>query len=273
MIINLVKKTSSGSAAAKDPNVIIIATKSITGWPARDSKKVAMVGSFVLGPNPKIAEVYMTASKTKAPYESDGDEDSMSIKQMFEGEHPGNKKEINEFVADWLNEPCIVIHGSCQDDFRKVVGTKCAPLQLKPSGQDDNDARKHMLKFDQFAKSEYLPGHYTGNTPTIVPATVADVSSMTVNSQTDGLVYQLPSHAVTEAIAIIWSSLVPGEVITLIGGGGVAPATLSDIVGTGSVSNIVLKNGTPWVALDGATISLRSYSGARSAFFEETRTA
>src|SRR6187402_1620545 len=109
-----IKKTASGSAAAKNPNVTIIAVKDIVTWPIRNPKKVLMVGNFVLTANPKIAEVYMTSSKTKAPYESDGDEDAISIKQKFEGEHPGSELEINEFISDWLNEPCIVIHGSCQ---------------------------------------------------------------------------------------------------------------------------------------------------------------
>jgi hypothetical protein len=41
----------------------------------------------------------------------DGDEDSISLKHKFEGEHPGNELEIAEFIQNWTGEPCIVIHG------------------------------------------------------------------------------------------------------------------------------------------------------------------
>ncbi|WP_413998705.1 hypothetical protein ACMDB5_13090 [Flavobacterium sp. W1B] len=268
MYFTQIKKTSSGAAAPKDPNVIVIATKDILVWPARNAKKVLMIGDFVLKANPKMAEVYMTASKTKAPYESDGDEDSISLKHKFEGEHPGNELEINEFVADWLGEPCIVIHGSCQDTFRKVVGTKCAPVQLKPAGQDDNDARKHMLVFEQFAKTEWLPGHYLGSTPTATPFAVAAATAVAVN-ETNGKLYQLPSLAVTASIAFSEIGLNHGDVITLIGGGGAGPATLATGV---TDKKAILKDGTSWVALEGAVIHLEVFvNGALTFLIEKSR--
>jgi len=264
-----VNKKGSGSPAPKDPNVTIIAVKDIVSWPTRNSKKVLMVGNFAVAPNAKMAEVYMTSSKTKAPYESDGDEDAVSLKHKFEGEHPGDELEINEFIADWLGEPCIIIHGSCQDAFRKVVGTKCAPVQLKPSGQNDNDARKHMLVFEQFAKTEWLPGHYLGALPTLDPVVVTDITPVNL-FHLDGYVHQLPSVAVTEAIALFWASMPEGSYVTLIGGGGAGPATLSSGAGSGGNSSILLKNNTPWVALDGATITLEAYNG--NYFIERSRT-
>lgn len=268
MQVKLVPKKGSGAAAPKDPNVIIIATKDIVTWPVRDSKKVKMNGNFTFTANPKIAVVYMTASKTKAPYENEGDEDSITIKQSFEGEIPSDELEINEFIADWLNEPCIIIHGSCQDNFRKVVGTKCAPIQIKPSGQNDNDARKHMVKFEQFAKSEWLPGHFTGTVDFNTPFAVADAGAITIN-EANGAVYQLPSHAVTEAIVFDIITADAGTLITLIGGGGVGPATLSTGVADKSA---ILVNGTDWVALDGAIIHLEVFkAGATTFLIEKSR--
>lgn len=263
--IKLVPKKGSGAAAPKEPNVTIIATKSIVNWAQRDSKKVKMNGNFTFTDNPKIAVVYMTASKTKAPYESEGDEDSQTIKQSFEGEHPGDELEINEFIAEWLNEPCIIIHGSCQDAFRKVVGTKCAPIQIKPSGQNDNDARKHMMKFEQFAKSEWLPGHFTGTIAFSTPTTVADAGVIAINDA-NGAVYQLPSLAVTEDIIFSTITADAGTVITLIGGGGADPATLSTGVADKSA---ILVSGTDWVALEGAVIHLEVFKAGATTFLIE----
>lgn len=265
MNIQFVTKKGSGAAAPKDPNVIIIATKDILTWPARDPKKVKMLGNFGLTANPKIAVVYMTASKTKAPYESEGDEDSQTIKQSFEGEHPGDELEINEFIADWLNEPCIIIHGSCQDPFRKVVGTKCAPVQIKPSGQNDNDARKHMMKFEQYAKSEWLPGHFTGAVPTTDPFAVPVVTAVTVN-EANGNLYQLPELATTAAITFAAIGLAPGSIVTLIGGGGSDPATLTSGV---TDKKAILIGGTTWVGLKGAVIHLEVFNNGGLTFLIE----
>jgi len=265
--MNIIKipKTASGAAAAKNPNVLIIAVKDILTWPARNSKKVLMEGAFTLKPNAKMAEVYMTSSKTKAPYESDGDEDAISIKQKFEAEHPGSQLEINEFVADWLGEPCIVVHGSCQDAFRKVVGTACAPVQLKPSGQDDNDGRKHMLVFEQFAKTEWLPGHYTGPLPSVDPFTVVSSTAVAVNVA-NGFVYQLPTLAVTAAIAFATNTLEHGDVFTLIGGGGVAAATLASGV---TDKSALLVSGSNWTGLAGAVIHLKVFKAGGVTLFTE----
>lgn len=152
---------SPGAAAPKEPNVTIVAVDDIQTWPSRDDKNVNMVGNFVMKTGAKMYQVYMTPSKIKAGFESDGDEDSVTFKQKFEGEHPGNSLDIAEFVQNWTGTNCIVIYGSCQDSFKKVIGTKCAPVQLKPSLKDDNDSRTHMLVFEQFAKSGWVPGHYT----------------------------------------------------------------------------------------------------------------
>jgi hypothetical protein len=259
---------SAGAAAPKDPNVHIIATSDIVTWPTRDDKGVLIAGNFVLKAGAKAISVYMTSSKIKAPYESDGDEDSISVKHKFEGEHPGNELEINEFVQNWIGEPCIVIHGACSDSYKKVAGTKCAPLQLKPAGQDDNDGRKHMLVFEQFAKTGYLPGHYTGAIPTADPFTVASTGAVAL-SPANGYVYQLPSLAVTASVVIATSTLEHGDIVTLIGGGGAAPATLATGVADKSA---LLAAGATWTGLAGATINLKVFkAGAVTLFIEQSR--
>lgn len=260
--------SSAGAPAAKDPNVAIIAIKDIQTWPQRDDKGVLVAGNIILKPGKTPTLVYMTASKIKAPYESDGDEDSVSLKHKFEGEHPGNSLEISEFIQNWLGVPCIIIHGSCQDTYRKIAGTKCAPLQLKPSGQDDNDARKNMLMFEQFAKTGSLPAHYTGAIPSADPFAVVSSTAVAL-SPANGYVYQLPSLAVTASIAVATSTLEHGDIVTLIGGGGVAPATLATGV---TDKSALLVSGSTWTGLAGAAIHLKVFkAGAVTLFVEQSR--
>lgn len=256
---------SPGAAAPKEPNVTIVAVDDIQTWPARDDKSVNMLGNFVMKTGAKMYQVYMTPSKIKAGFESDGDEDSVTFKQKFEGEHPGNSLDIAEFVQNWTGTNCIVIYGSCQDSFKKVIGTKCAPVQLKPSLKDDNDSRTHMLVFEQFAKSGWVPGHYTGTIALADPFAVPVVTAVAVNS-TNGYIYQLPSLATTAAIAFSEVSLNHGDIITLVGGGGANPATLATGV---TDKKALLINGTTWVGLAGATINLKVFNNGGLTLLEE----
>jgi hypothetical protein len=264
---NIVKPTgkSPGAAAPKEPNVTIVAVDDIATWPARDGNGVNHTGNFVMKPGAKMYQVYMTPSKIKAGFESDGDEDAVSFKQKFEAESPGNELDLAEFVQNWTGVNSIIIYGSCSDSFRKVIGTKCAPVQLKPSLTDDNDSRKHMLVFEQMAKSGYVPGHYTGTLSFADPFVVVSTTAIDLNP-TSGYIYQLPSLAVTAAVTITANTLVHGDVITLIGGGGVAPATLTTGV---TDKKALLVNGTNWVGLAGSTINLKVFNNGAITLFEE----
>ena len=266
--INIVKSStgkSPGAAAPKEPNVTIVAVDDILVFPPRDGNNVAHVGNFVLNPNAKMIQVYMTPSKTKAGYTPEGSEDDITFKHMFEGEHPGNELQIGEFVQNWTGVNCIVIYGSCSDAFRKVVGTKCAPMQLKAELKDDNDSRVHMLKFDQAAKSGFVPGHYTGALSLGAPFAVVSSTAVAVNA-VNGYQYQLPSLAVTASIAFASMTLAHGDVFTLIGGGGVAPATLA--TGVANLSALLV-GGTTWVGLAGAVINLRVFNAGGITLLEE----
>lgn len=261
---------SPGSASPKKPNVTIFDFDDVAYMPPRDANGIVVTGNIIMKQGKSMHQVYMTRSKTSAPYESDGEEDSMNIKQSFEGQHPGNKKEIREFVQNWLGKNVGIIHETC-DGSKDMVGTLCAPLQLKPSGQDNNDGLFHMLKFEAFATSALLPAIYQGALPLMQPTDIAAVDPIEVNTLLTGSFLKLPPFAVTEAIGLKWSSIENGGLITLFGSGGVAPATLVEGPGSGDpgVCNVLLKNGTPWVALDGAFITLQAYSAGTVNYFLE----
>jgi hypothetical protein len=216
-------------------------------------------------PNALMISVYMTPSKIKASFESEGDEDTVTYKQKFEGEHPGNKAEIKEFIYNWTGVNAIIIHNSCSDDFKEVIGTKCAPVQLKASGQDDNEARKKMLVFEQSAKSKFVPFHYTGNLVFAEPYAPAG-AAFAINAA-NGYQYKVPSLAVTAAIAPTALDLPDGSVITLIGSGGVGPATLT--AGAAGQAKVILKAGTVWTALAGSIINLQVVDGGADKYLVE----
>lgn len=269
---------SPGSAAAKNPNVTIVDAEDILFFPPRDSKGVHMPGNFVMKENARMIQVYMTASKISAPYESDGEEDSINIKQMFEGQHPGNNLEIREFIQNWLGRNIIIIHGTCADTVKTVVGTPCAPLQLKPSGQDNNDGRFHMLKFEAFNTSQFVPGHYTGALPMAEPTLVADAVAIEVNAE-GGAFYKLPASVAglevgEPSFALDTVDLNHGDVVSFLGTGLVGSADPVPIIDSGVSGpvTIILRNGSSWAGFSGASISFRYYNGGATKYLiEEAR--
>jgi hypothetical protein len=257
--------SSPGAAAPKEPNVVVVAVDDILVWPMRDLNGVRTLGNFTLKPGAKMIQLYMTPSKIKASYEAEGEEDTITYKQKFEGEHPGDSLEIEEFITNWTGVNAVIIHGSCTDNFRKIVGTKCAPVQLKASSQDDNEARKKMLTFEQYAKSGFLPGHYTGALVFAEPFAAA--SGTFAMNVANGTHYKLPSLAVTDAVEPTAVDLPAGTIITLIGGGGVAPATLSQ--GTAGAAEVLLQAGSTWTGLLNSVIHLQVFDAGDDKYLIE----
>jgi hypothetical protein len=260
---------SPGTGSGKS-EVIIVDAADVLVYPPRDAKGVKVMGNFVLKPNARMVKLYTTKSKGSAPVESDGEEDSINMKQKFETQHPGNRLEIKEFIQNWLGKDVYIIHGSCADDFREVMGTPCAPLQLKPSKTDGNDARFWTLMFEAFATSQFLPGHYEGELVFGDPVAVADAEAIAVDTETNSH-YKLAATSSATSAAFDTVDANHGDIITLIGQGGTTATTLAQNLSTGD-NLVVLKSGTTWTALDGAVIHLQVFkAGAKTILTELSR--
>ena len=259
---------SPGTGSGKN-RVVIVDADDVLVYPPRDSKGVKMVGNFVLKPNARMIEIYTTKSKGEAPVESDGDEDSINIKQMFKCQHPGNSLEVKEFTQNWLGKNVYILHTSCADNFIEVMGTPCAPLQVKPAKTDTNDGRFWTLNFEAYASSQFVPGHYEGDFVFGAPVAVSDPTDFDVDTETNNQ-YKLAATSTATTIAIGTLDANHGEIITLIGGGGSTAATLAQTV-SGDLL-VVLKNGTTWTALQDAVIHLQVYkAGSKTVLTELSR--
>lgn len=261
-------KVSPGSATAKDPNVTIIFTEDLVSEPVRNSGGVKLEGNFVFKPGKKPIQVYMTASKQEPSYESDGEEDNISVSQKFTGMHPGDELEINELIQNTLGRNCILIYGSCQQSFKKVYGTKCAPMQLKPGFAANNDSTNHTLAFEQYQKTKWLPAHYEGELPTGDPYAVGGLAIDAASEH--GYQYKLAaSETVSSTVDVNTVDLPAGTFLTVIGSGGSEPAVLSGGALTGAT--VILKDGADWTALDGASIDLEVYKAGSTTYLIERK--
>lgn len=259
---------SAGTGSGKHIFVVVDA-EDVSVVPPRDTKGVKVLGNYVLKPNARMVKLYTTKSKGSFPVESDGDEDSINMKHKVEVQHPGNKLEIKEFIQNWLGRDAYVFHGSCSDNFLEVMGTPCAPLQLKPSKTDNNDARFWQLMFEAFATSQYVPGHYEGELVFGDPETVADAEAIAIDTEVNAQ-YKLPATAIATSIAFDTVAANHGDVVTVIGQGGATAATLAQDVASDVL--VILKDGTTWTALDGAVIHFQVFkAGAKTVLSEMSR--
>lgn len=246
-----VGKTANGSAAAKT-DIVVIDVDDILYFPPRDSGKIEHVGDVTMKPGMSGITVYSTKSKTEASYTTEGEEDAQSVKQTFKIQHPGEDIPVMEFVANWTGRNVVVLSKSCSDTVWKISGTKCAPLQLKAEGVDNNDSRHTMITFEAFAKSEYYPGKYSGTVPVNVVSYKLTSNSFAVTFPTTGPLV-LPTSDTGADVLFSAGNFSVGQKFTLIGTGGDDPLVLNNGVQSGI--NVVLKNDASWIANDGATIT------------------
>lgn len=267
MKVNLNKPTgnsSPGAPAAKNEIIVVEADNLI--FPGSDESGVVLEGNFVLPLGENMVTLYSTKSKTEAPMETEGDEDALSFKSSFKAQHPGNKTEVKKFVQFWTGKNVVILHKACGDDFYEVMGTPCAPLQLKSTKTDNNDGRFWNLNFEPFAKSGFVPKEYRGALVFAEPFAVSDVTALPL-LVANGYHYDIPALAVAANIAVDGITLEHGKTVTLMGNGGANPAVLQN--GTSGDVEVLLKNGASWTALRKSLINLRVFKDGTNTYLIE----
>lgn len=267
------QNSSAGAPTPKDPNTTLVKTSDILAYPSVDAGGINMLGNYVLKPGAKFLQFYSTASKISSGYESEGDEDAVGVTMKYEASHPGNSVEIREFIMAALGEDFIILQGTCRDTSKTVLGTKCSPMKLKPTGTDNADGTNNMLVFEQYMRTAQLPFNYTGSIAFDAPFAVVDENLPLLIANGTG--YQLPAFADELGTALDVASLdhTSGTVLSIVGGGGAEPATLSGGAATGAANvTVILKEDTDWTALQNATISIEVFvAGATTYLIERSR--
>lgn len=256
----------AGAAKPKKGKITVIVADDILSFPATDANGVKMIGNIVLKAGAKMETLYMTPTTQKLSDEIVGDEDMEAFDKKAEGVHPGNSVDIREFRKNMLGVGLILIFGAgCGENTGDVFGTPCNPMKLKGSYSSDNEGIKNTLMFEALIKDSSAIGYYPGEITLAENFTAASVDlALTV---ANGPVQQLPSLATTDAITATSIDLEQGTMVTLIGGGGADPATLD--AGTQGLVDVILLNGTQWVALKDAIINLEVVKGGTTTYLIE----
>lgn len=268
---NVTKGSTPGSGAPspKDPNVAVYLADDIISMPVRDGAGVKMEGDFVLKAGKTPIAVYMTGVNQDQGFETEGEVDSEQIKQMFTATHPGDSLDAHEFYQNHLGQDLIIVTGDCSTPTKRVFGSSCTPMRMKANFKANNEKTGFEFTFEQIQSSRFVPGRWDGTVAYAAPAETDESLDLLVAT---GYQYKVDELAVTAAITVASIDLPHGSKVTLIGSGGAGPATLSNGSLTGATA--VLKDGTQWVALAGATITFEVFDDGTDIFLiERNRTA
>ena len=259
-------KAGAGAPSPKNGKITVIYADDILSFPERDAGGVKLVGNIVLKAGAIMHSLYMTPTSQKLNDEISGDEDMEAFTKKAEGIHPGKEIDIREFRANALGVGFVVIFGAgCGSNSGDVVGDPCNPVKLKGSYSSDNEGVKNTMLFEAVLPSSEPIGLYEGEITVASNFVAADTAlALTI---ANGPVQQLPSLATTAAITAASIDLAHGTMVSLIGGGGADPATLTS--GTQGSVDVILKDGTVWTALQDAIINLKVIDGGATMYLVE----
>lgn len=261
----------AGAPKGKNPFLKVVHVADILQFPAYDVNGVKMVGNLVLVEGAKVETLYLTDDTQKVSFTTEGESDAEGFLKKIEGKHPGDLLEKSEFVQNMIGEPLILIYDSgCGDSDKRVLGTPCNPMYLKAELTDDKEGLGTMFVFEQRMRDRRVPSFYSGIILT-TPNVVLDSTALHVNLG-NGNIYRLPAVDVadTEVTFSLFSSA-HGTILSIVGGGGSEPATLS--AGVNGTVTVFLKSGINWSALKDSVINLQVFStGAGFHLYEISRT-
>lgn len=253
---NIPRPTKAGAGAREQiKNLIyVIPLDAIQTTPSRDSQGVKIVGNYVLKPGKYVEGIYATSSTIKLSKTSDGDEDAMGFTHGVEFGHPGDEVEINEFIQNRNNVPCIIAVGigNCSNPSHyKIYGGCDNPLTVSVETTNDNEKTMQLMKFDAKVKTKNVPGFYFGTFPTDTVKTIpADTTTPDV-ALGNGNYEIAPNTAVTEIIDL--QNGTHDQVVTLVG----KSDTNSSTINQGG--SFQLKEGAMFTLTQDESITLRAF--------------
>ena len=164
----------AGSAAIKDPNIILVDVDDILTEPTRSHGDVALTGDITLKEGAKAIGIYATPSTIEMTEEYSGDPDARGVMQGVKFDHPGNSVAIKNFTEANLNRGFVALVKECDGTSTgrmHYVGSKCNPLSITPETTNTKDAQKRTFTFKQEIAGRFLPGEYSGAIPTLAGST------------------------------------------------------------------------------------------------------
>ncbi len=255
---------SPGRGGNKKNKVTVVDVADILTEAKRDSNGVVIAAKHIFKANAYAITLEITPTSLSGKATSDGDLDAEGVTQEFVFEHPGSEQEIREFRANWLGKDVMIFDERCSDGRINQYGEACNPVRMKFEATDDKDVNKSVFTFASVSKGNDVAIY--NNTLTLsTPISNVAADAISIDLTAGAGEYQLTDNTVATAITTA-TNATDGMVFTLLGSGGVNPATIS-------AGDFVLSGGVSWSGIANAKITFKAFKDGASSwkFFELSR--
>ena len=273
----LLKPATAGAGAPKfnnDKLVWLIPAALVDVFPDTDDKGVRLQGNIVLQNNAFAIPMYATGSTKDYAADVQGEEDAENFKLTFKANHPGDEIEATEFAVNYLGEGFVIVFDKCKSNgTRKVLGSDCHPLKLKPGFKGNKDKTGFEFSFEQTTGSRSMHFEYAGSVITEESLAPSQASTALEFLEENVNLVKINVGTAASVAAITTVGKNTGDIVTLLGQDSDATkaATLSSAnIATATGVVVLLKDGVAWKSLADSTISFMVFKTNTHTFLQET---
>ena len=273
----LLKPATAGAGAPKfnnDKLVWLIPAALVDVFPDTDDKGVRLQGNIVLQNNAFAIPMYATGSTKDYAADVQGEDDAENFKLTFKANHPGDEVQATEFAVNYLGEGFIIVFDKCKSNgTRKLLGSDCHPLKLKPGFKGNKDKTGFEFSFEQSTGSRSMHFEYAGSVITEESLAPSQASTALKFLEENVNLVKINVGTTSSVAAITTVGKNTGDIVTLLGQDSDATkaATLSSAnIATATGVVVLLKDGVAWKSLADSTISFMVLKTNTHTFLIET---
>ena len=273
----LLKPATAGAGAPKfnnDKLVWLIPAALVDVFPDTDDKGVKLQGNIVLQNNAFAIPMYATGSTKDYAADVQGEDDAENFKLTFKANHPGDEVQATEFAVNYLGEGFIIVFDKCKSNgTRKLLGSDCHPLKLKPGFKGNKDKTGFEFSFEQSTGSRSMHFEYAGSVITEESLAPSQASTALEFLEENVNLVKINVGTASSVAAITTVEKNTGDIVTLLGQDSDATkaATLSSAnIATATGVVVLLKEGVAWKSLADSTISFMVFKTNTHTFLQET---
>ena len=273
----LLKPATAGAGAPKfnnDKLVWLIPAALVDVFPDTDDKGVRLQGNIVLQNNAFAIPMYATGSTKDYAADVQGEDDAENFKLTFKANHPGDEVQATEFAVNYLGEGFIIVFDKCKSNgTRKLLGSDCHPLKLKPGFKGNKDKTGFEFSFEQSTGSRSMHFEYAGSVITEESLAPSQASTALEFLEENVNLVKINVGTASSVAAITTVEKNTGDIVTLLGQDSDATkaATLSSAnIATATGVVVLLKDGVAWKSLADSTISFMVFKTNTHTFLQET---
>ncbi len=241
--------------------ITIFRARDVSIFPSRDSKGIKITNNIVMKSGTNMITLDITEGTLDWKGAAEGDADSRAIIQELNGEVPGYRLELAEFVQNNLNENLYAIIEFCNGDTPLLFGSECSKMQMTPEMAGNKDKTFGKISLKSMKKGPAI-AHYYGTMTYAVDFNIA-ADDVTPSIAKGSGRYVIPSNNAAAVTVTGFDDAVAGDRITLVGSGGTHVSTLAN--GT----TFILEGGADWDSDLGSTLTLQVFDATH--FYEISR--